>query len=64
MVFIRAADYGNPEDDFECPDCKEKGEIFIGDRKDIRVRVWCERCGRVVADIDAAEWRGRYEPPM
>lgn len=37
MTFIRAADCGNPEDDFECPDCKEESEIFIGDRKDIRV---------------------------
>lgn len=61
MVFIRAADCSDPKDSFECPDCHGK-KVKI--ERGIRVTVWCADCGRIIVEMDASEWRGRYEPPL
>lgn len=63
MAFIRAADCADPKDSFECPDpgCGSKKVKVEGG---IRVTVWCDKCGRVITEMDASEWRGRYEPPL
>lgn len=63
MVFIRTVDCSDPRDDFECPDpgCKSRGVTI---EKGIIVTVVCSKCGRVITEMDASEWRGRYEPPM